>query len=331
MEKYRRSQSNNLKQCHQTAPRSGFTLLELVVVCGIVSILVALILPAVQSSREAGRRVECQNHLKQISTAIHTHESSFSRFPANGWGFQWVGHPERGTDRNQPGGWIYNILPYIDQLSLRLRGKGTSGNVLRASIGEVMQSPIPIFRCPSRSSTTLSLANPVIQPPIADPPVHVAKTDYAINEGDFITNTSGGPATLQAGDQPAFPWTDVSQATGVSYLRSEVRLSDVRDGASHTYLAGEKYVSVSGYETNLDPGYDQSLICGVDLDNARWTIVSPRCDGNTLSVRSFGSAHHGACWIARCDGSVKSVSYNIDLAIHISLGNRGDGRATAGE
>src|SRR5215468_1104499 len=93
----------------------GFTLVELLVVIAIIGVLIALLLPAVQSAREAARRSQCQNSLKQIATAFLNHESTQKIFPTSGWGWGWVGDPDRGYKRNQPGGWLYNILPYIEQ------------------------------------------------------------------------------------------------------------------------------------------------------------------------------------------------------------------------
>ena len=104
--------------------RSGFTLVELLVVITIIGILIALLLPAVQAAREAARIAQCQNNIKQLALGCLNHEAAIKRFPTGGWGFAWTGDPNRGNDWRQPGGWIYNILPYIEQQDLHDLGVG---------------------------------------------------------------------------------------------------------------------------------------------------------------------------------------------------------------
>jgi prepilin-type N-terminal cleavage/methylation domain-containing protein/prepilin-type processing-associated H-X9-DG protein len=308
---------------------AGFTLLELLVAIAIISLLIALILPAVQQAREAARTTECKNRLKQIGVAMMLHEESFGRLPGNGWGYLWLGDPDRGTDQQQPGGWIYNLLPYIEQQSLRDRGRGEQAIVQRVTLSKRSQLSLPLFRCPSRPSRPLSPCHPILATVNADWVPMVAKSDYAVNEGDYITNTPAGPASLVAGDDPNYAWTDVSQATGVCFLRSEIRLAAIRDGTSQTYLVGEKYVSQPNYDSDGDPGHDGSMYSGVDLDINRWTLTVPLPDGDNIEARRFGSPHASGCQFLFCDGSVRLVSYGIDADIHRRLGNRHDGKSVS--
>ena len=124
----------------------GFTLVELLVVITIIGILIALLLPAVQAAREAARRMQCSNNLKQIGLGCINHENAQGFFPSAGWGWAWHGDPDRGYDKRQPGGWLFNILPYIEQESLHDLGKGGS------TVGrtQTAATPLAIYICPTR-------------------------------------------------------------------------------------------------------------------------------------------------------------------------------------
>ena len=311
-------------------PRGGFTLVELLVSIAIIGMLMALLVPAVQAAREAARRTQCRNHLKQLATAVHLHESAHQHIPGNGWGYLWVGEPDRGSGPEQPGGWIYQLLPYLEQVPLKQVGSGLTGAAKLSSLGDLTAKSLPILRCPSRPGSLLLPHNSALVWKNAEVRSSQSRTDYAINEGDYATDTDGGPETLLEGDAPTFVWKDMSKATGVSFLRSTLRIADIADGTSHTYLIGEKHVSSAHYTDAADPGYDQHPFGGVDLDLNRWTYFTPIHDDPRIDPRSFGSAHSGGCHMSFCDGSVKTISYGIDANVHRQLGNRCDGKPHGG-
>ncbi len=127
---------------------AAFTLVELLVVIAIIGILIALLLPAIQAAREAGRRTQCKNNLKQMGLAAQNHLSTQKFFPTSGWGWSWVGDADRGFGINQPGGWIYNILPFIEGGSVRSMGKGMSSAAKYDAQAQMQGIVLPFFNCP---------------------------------------------------------------------------------------------------------------------------------------------------------------------------------------
>lgn len=305
--------------------RLGSTLVEVLVVFGILGLLFTISTPAVQSAREAARQAQCRNHVRQLSVAVANFESSMSIIPGNGWGYAWVGDSSRGPGTQQPGGWLFQLLPFLDQ--------SFSGHVETPGMPSVNERlctlRVPVLDCPSRPGGGLAPRLDGLVFHNASPPASISKTDYAINEGDWITDTPAGPMTYKEGDSRNYLWTDVRQATGVSFLRSAVRMADISDGASNTYLLGEKAVSTNGYDSAEDSGHDAPFVSGVDLDVNRWTIDSPTIDSGGECSRQFGSAHSAGCMMAMCDGSVRCVSYFVDPLLHRRLGNRRDGKSTS--
>ena len=227
-------------------PRNrGFTLVELLVVITIIGILIALLLPAVQAAREAARRMQCGNNLKQLGLAMLGHEQAHGFLPGGGWGYNQIADPDRGTGKRQPGGWVYCILPYIEQQALHDLGAGLSDKT--ATNRERGSTPISAVNCPSRRPA-------IAFPHRYDSTVFQARSDYAANAGDTSRLTYyPGPPTTAAGEKDAYWKTiDTSDMTGISFLHSEITMADIRDGSSNTYGLGEKHIDPDRYLTGND-------------------------------------------------------------------------------
>ncbi|HEV3023745.1 MAG TPA: DUF1559 domain-containing protein [Pirellulales bacterium] len=269
------------------------------------------------------RKYPHPNNLRNMAAAIANHESAHGRLPSNGWGFQWFGDPDRGTGINQSGGWIYNVLPYLERRDLAVVVASQPDPAKRQLAAKANQVVVGLFYCPTRRGAALYPFDTSWPPRNALMVAETSKTDYAINAGDVFI-PAGGPVDYQQAASPTYVWTDFSKATGVSYFRSMVTLAHIRDGTSQTYLIGEKNLSTAG----MDPGDDQSLLVGYDLDNSRWTLPGkgPLRNGSTPAPRSFGSMHPGVCQFIMCDGSAHEISFSIDPTVHRRLGNRMDGQ-----
>ncbi len=306
------------KNCCLPRRRRAFTLVELLVVIAIIGILIALLLPAVQAAREAARRTECVNHLKQIGLAWHMHHDMHKHFPTGGWGWGWVGDPNQGFDQRQPGGWAFNILPYVEQLNLyKIGGDGS-----RAQITRILDKPIELWHCPSRRRpenypTPYGHFN-------ANYVANVARSDYAANAGSQGRNEIfPGPSTLAQGLNPGYGWPNVSDHTGVCFQRSKIRFADIISGTSNTYMVGEKYLNRDHYATGSDGSDNEHVYVGYDNDIFRVTFQAPQPDRAGLgNTRIFGSAHPAAFNMCYADGSVRQVAYTVELGIHQAAGNR---------
>jgi prepilin-type N-terminal cleavage/methylation domain-containing protein/prepilin-type processing-associated H-X9-DG protein len=133
----------------------GFTLVELLVVIAIIGSLIVLLLPAVQAAREAARRTQCTNNLKQLASGCLNHESAVKTFPSAGWCVMTMGHPDAGVGMAQPGGWLFNIMPYIEETTLYKKQQGLTGAALQAAAISVAQTPLSFLYCPSRRPVQL--------------------------------------------------------------------------------------------------------------------------------------------------------------------------------
>jgi prepilin-type N-terminal cleavage/methylation domain-containing protein len=324
---------------------SAFTLLELLVVIVIIGLLIALLLPAIQGSREAARGVHCQNNLRQVAAGLLLHHEAQKYFPSSGWHFTWAGEPERGTGIDQPGSWIFNLLGYIDEGNVRSLGAGLTGDARADALIKRCATPIPLFICPTRRAAiaypqTLHLQPLTVGGPLTKELNLGAKSDYASNVGygqmvEFFYQWAG-PQSLREGDQPSFVWpTDAKfellgfrnvTFNGVIYGRSHVSLKQISDGASRTLLIGEKYLTTENYESGKDSGDNENMYVGFNNDVCRSTSFAPFRDGYGYeAVTRFGSAHFAGLNAAMCDGSVQMITYDVDEGVYRALGSRDGG------
>ena len=313
--------------------RSAFTLVELLVVIAIIGILIALLLPAVQAAREAARRTQCINNLKQMGLAFQMHHDSHKFFPTGGWGWSWVGDPNEGFDTRQPGGWVFNVLPFMEQEAVWEIGIGSTN--VAADNGLRTQKHIPVFTCPSRRQPLLlpqlggiTIFNSTITAPTGG---LVAKTDYSANCGDQNRNENGGGPAWSTGPYPAPPATPTLENV-ISFQCSKVTIAEVLDGTSQTVCVGEKYLNVLNWRNGSDAADNENMYTGYNNDVFRSSNViywPPRRDSAAINLFIYGSAHHGSYNVVFCDGSSKPISYNISDTVYAKLGNRKDGRVLA--
>jgi prepilin-type N-terminal cleavage/methylation domain-containing protein/prepilin-type processing-associated H-X9-DG protein len=359
-----------------TRGRPGFTLVELLVVIAIIGILVALLLPAVQAAREAARRNQCKNNVKNIALGVLLHVDVYKVFPSSGWGRYWVADPNRGNGPDQPGSWVYNTLPFVEEQALHDLGKGATGAAFQQATTQLHSTAVPLFNCPSRRAARVYISEWQVIPRLQTwvgtiaRTSGVAKTDYAANSGDsrqWSADSMTSPMNYAEAATAKWTLTSFCQRvvgdplgpnfqycqTGVMFYRSEVKVSQITDGTSYTYLVAEKFVDPDGYDggklSNTEPGYsdgdNQSMLVGYEWDNHRVAFNPGPPGGPQVSIANanffqpeqdtpgkagqdygkFGSAHSGGFNAAFCDGSVQSISYNVESNVHRYLANRFDG------
>ncbi len=338
---------------------TAFTLVELLVVITIIGILIALLLPAVQAAREAARQTQCKNNLKQLSLGMLAFEQANGHFPSGGWWFDWVGDPDRGTGKDQPGGWCYSILPHVEQLPLYQLGSDGNANAWTPTqlSGAAIRlgTPLAMFNCPTRRQplaypcgfTGNSYSNGQYIGGLGTNPVSaVARSDYAACAGSHIPvmnlpDASLAPTSLAQAQQltQTNTWPqETPPANGICAYRTQVHIADITDGTTNTYMLGEKYLCPDYYYNGLDGADNESLYNGYDNDIIRYTYydgvhpdhVPMQDTPGVVDYNRFGSAHANGCYMSFCDGSVQLISYTIDPAIHCYLGTRNDGVALNG-
>ena len=251
------------------------------------------------SSVLSSRRVRAAEALAQ----------SHGFFPTGGWGWGWIGDPDRGFNCRQPGGWVFNCLPYLEQTGLyELQSdKGSSAGTSAAAT--MISSPLTVFACPTRRRA-IAYPHWGFQFKYADKVSKVAKTDYGANAGsvhrepgslgiwtDHCYNGDCGPASVPSDaelQQKARQVAEDSPVNGIVYALSTVAAASVRDGLSNTYLVGEKNVNVDAYAAVLDLGDNENMYIGSNADIVRWGDATNRIyrdQPGYIPYNSFGSAH----------------------------------------
>jgi len=319
----------------------GFTLIEMLIVLFIITMLLQLILPAVQMAREAARKSQCANQLRQIGLAAQNHESTHGFLPSAGWGWAWVGDPDRGVGKNQPGSWAYQLLPFLDAQSVYDLGRGTEGEEKLNALTTLTSTPVAVFYCPSRRQPGAT-PNRAVEPydvlhwRNAKKARMLARMDYAGNLGDQWSGWFQGPKAekekIEAflGDLGKRT-KKRKEATGAILRAQPVYFRKITDGLSQTYFAAEKPLVIQQYLTGRNLRDDQSCWNGDSGDTMASTEWPPTVDlgigmwrRHHKGEHPFGSAHFDGFNAALCDGSVQFVTYDVAPEIHRQFGNRHD-------
>ena len=304
----------------------GFTLIELLVVIAIIAVLIALLLPAVQQAREAARRSQCKNNMKQLGLALHNYHDTHSRFPPGASMEGVSGSCPDVAYANHRAPYSVLILPFMDQANLYNKFNfsqtfGINYEIPGSATNDPLQkSTVTAFLCPSDPNATGSYTNYV--------------------------GVAGGGAPGSSGCVSTVTNLFILYSNGIFFANSSIGFRDVTDGTSNTYLMGEtKYVVHPAGATPIKAGFWSSGIwsmasyryytnLGAAIEGINQPYYGTDADGKNgdeaAPGRTFGSKHVGGCHMLFGDGSVRFMSTNMDLATHRSLGVRDDGLPLGG-
>lgn len=305
-----------------TKRRRGFTLIEVLVVIAIISVLVALILPAVHQAREAARRTACKNNLKQLALAMHNYETTYRVLPPG-----YVHKPGPAGSSLAPANhagmaWGAMLLPQLEQPGL-YRRFNSNIPVWDLANREARETQLPVFLCPSDPWSENVF---VIRDDSTNPVEQYAAASYAANWGPAT-------ATVNLDDTPL-------RSQGVFYRNSRTRVRDITDGLSNTLAVGERTNGPlpGGTSGGGHASFETSWVAAVrdvdDLadDHGHMVLFETQFLPNQVGGddKGLSAPHIGMCQFALCDGSVRAISENIDADLYNALGTR-RGREPVGE
>ncbi|QDU61139.1 Type II secretion system protein G precursor [Planctomycetes bacterium Pan216] len=312
--------------------QAGFTLVELLVVIAIIGVLVALLLPAVQSAREAARRAQCQNHLKQLGIAIHNYHDNHGQFPLTvhvGPPFTW------GTSPNHKGSWLVRLLPYVDQTQIYDSVDFDADTVQDSELPsgrKVHELVVNTFICPSDDHPGYWQDGFALDS--TSNGQRRALSNYSASMGSQA-NSPCGTHNNYFGNGPVVR-ADTMNPQSVSGVFSHVawaaRLNDIEDGTTQTIALGEIRPRCAAH--TRDGWMDiNSLYTGTGIAiNFNTCEGAPgtgsgcnQHQGQWGASQGFKSIHQGGCHFLLCDGTVKFIGETIDMVTYQRLGDRRDG------
>lgn len=313
----------------------GFTLIELLVVIAIIAILIALLLPAVQQAREAARRTQCKNNMKQLGLALHNYHDTFQFFPLNRMGSRPGNYV---TAQWGSIGWLTGLLPYIEQAPLysTINFSSPTGDLITAAAPAsniaARRTVIPAFMCPSNPQPT-KVTNGASGGNDWGSGLDGGRTDYVGNMGWMHAGHRDCPQNPYGGNWNGAAWADANDTTemagcnGVIGWQFCVGIAKITDGTSNTMAILEDHHWVN--KTNPAAIQNDSLWMGSYAIHStkmpiNWDPVGDfRCD-------QWSSIHVGGAHGLLADGSVKFVSENVAWQIRQAVGTRG-GNEVVGE